>query len=53
VATLRKHIIGAGSQLQRFSPLSSWQEAWQLTSRCAGEEAKTSTSSLADSKGIA
>ena len=24
-----KHLIGAGLQFQRFSPLSSWQEAWQ------------------------
>ena len=24
-----QHLIGAGLQFQRFSPLSSWQEAWQ------------------------
>jgi hypothetical protein len=40
-----KHLIGAGLQLQRFSPLSSWQEAWQRTGRHgAGEETKSSTS---------
>ena len=27
-----QYLIGAGLQFQRFSPLSSWQEAWQ----CAG-----------------
>jgi hypothetical protein len=26
-----QHFIGAGLQSQRFSPLSSWQEAWQQT----------------------
>ena len=24
-----KHLIGAGLQFQRFSPLSSWWEAWR------------------------
>ena len=26
-----KHFIGAALQVQRFSPLSSWQEAWWQT----------------------
>jgi hypothetical protein len=26
----KKHLIGAGLQFQRFSPLSSWQGAWQM-----------------------
>jgi hypothetical protein len=34
-----KHLIEAGLQFQRFSPLSSWQEAWQCAGRHgAGEE---------------
>ena len=34
-----KHLIGAGLQFQRFSPLSSWQEAWQHAGRHgAGEQ---------------
>lgn len=28
-----KHSTGAGSRLQRFSPLSSWREAWQHAGR--------------------
>jgi hypothetical protein len=28
-----RHVIGAGLGLQRFSPLSSLQEAWQHPSR--------------------
>jgi hypothetical protein len=28
-----QHLIGAGLQVQRFSPLSSWQEAWQHPGR--------------------
>jgi hypothetical protein len=27
------HLIGAGLQVQRFSPLSSWWEAWQHPGR--------------------
>ena len=27
-----KHLIGAGLEFQRFSPLSAWLEAW----KCAG-----------------
>lgn len=38
-------LIGASSQFQRFSPLSSWQEPWQRAGRRgAGEEAENSTS---------
>jgi len=33
-----KHLIGAGLQSQRFSPLSSWQEAWQDSGRCGGQK---------------
>jgi hypothetical protein len=36
-------IIGAGLQLQRFSPLSSWRETWQCAGRRGGG-AKSSTS---------
>jgi hypothetical protein len=40
-----QHLIGAGLQVQRFSPLSSWQEAWQHPGRHgAGEGAESSTS---------
>ena len=40
-----KHFIGAGLQFQRFSPLSSWQEAWQCAGRHgAGEGAESSVS---------
>ena len=40
-----QHLIGAGLQLQRFSPLSSWWEAWQHPGRHgAGEGAESSTS---------
>jgi len=28
-----KHLIGAGLQFQKFSPESSWQEAWQRAGR--------------------
>ena len=36
-----QHLIGAGLQAQRFSPLSSWQEAGQHPGRQgAGEGAK-------------
>ena len=46
-----KHLIGAGLQLQRFSPLSSWQEAWQRAGRHgAGEGAQSSTSGSAGSR---
>ena len=41
----KRHLIEAGLQVQRFSPLSSWQEAWQRPGRHgAGEEAESSTS---------
>ena len=41
----RKHLIGAGLQFQRFSPLPLWQGAWQHTGRHgAGEIAESSTS---------
>ena len=38
-------LTGAGLQILRFIPLSSWQEAWQCPSRYgAGERAQSSTS---------
>ena len=41
----QQHLIRAGLQVQRFSPLSSWQEAWQCAGRHgAGEGAESSTS---------
>jgi hypothetical protein len=40
-----QYLIGAGLQVQRFSPLSSWREAWQHPGRPgAGEGAERSTS---------
>jgi hypothetical protein len=40
-----KTLIGAGLQFQRFSPLSSWPEAWQCAGRLgAGEGTESSTS---------
>ena len=37
----RKHLIGAGLEFQRFSPLLSWWEAWQYPGRHgAGEGLK-------------
>jgi hypothetical protein len=40
-----KHLTGAGLQVRRFSPLSSWQEAWwHAGGHETGEEAKSSTS---------
>ena len=42
--TYKGHLTGAGSQSQRFSPLS-WQEAWQHAGKHgAGEGADSSTS---------
>ena len=40
-----KHLVGAGLQFQRFSPLSSRREAWQHAGRQndAGEGAESST----------
>ncbi|EDL86921.1 sodium channel, voltage-gated, type VIII, alpha polypeptide, isoform CRA_d [Rattus norvegicus] len=39
------HFIGAGLQFERFSPLSSWREAWLHPGRpCAGEGAGSSAS---------
>jgi hypothetical protein len=29
----KEHLIGAGLQAQRFSPLSSYQKAWQCPDR--------------------
>jgi hypothetical protein len=40
----QQHLIGAGLQVQRFSPLSSWKEAWQHAGRHGAEGAKSSTS---------
>jgi hypothetical protein len=46
-----KHLIGTGLQVQRFSSLSSWREAWWHAGRHgAGEVAESSTSGLADSR---
>ena len=46
-----KYLIGAGFQLQKFSLLSSWQEAWQHAGkRGAGEVAERSTSVAAGSR---
>jgi hypothetical protein len=43
--TYTGHLIGTGLQVQRFSPLSSWQEAWQSPGRHgAGEGAQNPTS---------
>ena len=38
------HLIGAGLQVQRFSPLSSWWEAWQHPGRHGAGRVKSSTS---------
>jgi hypothetical protein len=48
IATKRHHdqgnsykgqpLVGARVQFQRFSSLSSWQEAWQHPSRCGAGE---------------
>ena len=45
-----KHLTGTGLQFQRFSPLSSWQEAWQYSDRHAGEVAESSTSGSTGSR---
>ena len=39
-----QHLIKAGLQLQRFSPLSLWQEAWQHAGRHGAGGAESSTS---------
>ena len=39
-----QHLIGAGLQFQRVSPLSSWQEAWQHAGRHDLGEDESSTS---------
>jgi hypothetical protein len=40
-----KHLIGAGLQFQRFSPLLSWWEARQRAGKHgSGEKAESSTS---------
>jgi hypothetical protein len=39
------HLIGAGLQIQRFSPLSSWWEAWQHPGRPGAGGPLCSTSS--------
>ena len=43
----RKHFIGGSIGLQRFSPLSSWQEAWRFAGRLGAGGAQISTSSSA------
>ena len=43
----KKHLIGVCLQFQKFSPLSSWQEAWQCTGQHGtweGAERSTSCS---------
>ena len=46
-----KHLIEAGLEFQRVSPLSSWQESWQHTGRHgAGEIAESSTSEFIGSR---
>ena len=49
MAALNKgHLIGAGLQIQRFSPLLSWLDTWQFMGRPgAGEGAKSSISGSA------
>lgn len=39
-----KHVLGAGLQFQRFSPLSSWWEAWQCAGRYGAGGTESSTS---------
>ena len=39
-----QHLIGAGFQVLRFSPFSSWQEAWQSAGRHGAGGAVRSTS---------
>lgn len=39
-----KYLIGAGLPFQRFSLLSSWQEAWHCADRCGARGANISTS---------
>jgi hypothetical protein len=46
-----KHLIEAGLQVQRFSPLFSWWGAWQNAGRHgAGEGAEQSSSKSAGSR---
>jgi hypothetical protein len=45
-----EHLIGAGLQFQRFNPLSSWWEVWQLLGRHGARRAESSTFSPGDSK---
>jgi hypothetical protein len=33
-----KHLVEDGLNFQRFSPVSSWQEAWQRAGRHGAEE---------------
>ena len=37
------HLIGVGLQVQRFSPLSLWEEAWQHPGRHGARKAESST----------
>jgi hypothetical protein len=43
-----QHLIGAGLLALRFSPLSSWQEAWQCLGRHGAGGAESSTSCSED-----
>jgi hypothetical protein len=45
-----KHLIGVGLQIQRFSLLSSWWEAWQHTGSLGGGGAESSTSGFTGSR---
>ena len=45
-----KHLIGTGLQFQRYSQLSSWQEARQCVGRHGARGAESSTSCLKESK---
>jgi hypothetical protein len=40
----QEHIVGAGTQVQKFNPLSPWQKAWQCPGRHGAGGAEGSTS---------
>ena len=46
----KKHLIGAGLQLQRFGPLSSWWEAWHHAGWLGARGVKSSRSWSKDSQ---
>ena len=41
---IKKKLIGAGLQFQKFSPLASWLEAWQCLGRHGARGAKNAMS---------